>query len=34
MKQTIEIEVPDGYKAVYNEDTQRVEIVKIRLPKT
>lgn len=34
MKQTIEIEVPDGYKAVYNEDTQRVEIVKIGLPKT
>lgn len=34
MKQTIEIDVPDGYKAVYNEDTQRVEIVKIGLPKT
>ena len=34
MKQTIEIEVPEGYKAVYNEDTQRVEIVKIGLPKT
>lgn len=34
MKQTIEIEVPDGYKAVYNEDTQRVEIVKVGLPKT
>lgn len=34
MKQTIEIEVPDGYKAVYNKDTQKVEIVKIGLPKT
>ena len=34
MKQTIEIDVPDGYKAVHNEDTQRVEIVKIGLPKT
>ena len=35
MKQTIEIEVPDGYKAVYDENTQRVEIVvKIGLPKT
>lgn len=34
MKQTIEIEVPDGYKAVYNEETQKVEIVRIELPKT
>ena len=34
MKQTIEIEVPDGYKVVYSKDTQRVEIVKIGLPKT
>lgn len=34
MKQTIEIEVPDGYKAVYNENTQRVEIVRIELPKS
>lgn len=34
MKQTIEIEVPDGYKAVYNTDTQRVEIVSATLPKT
>lgn len=34
MKQTIEIEVPDGYKAVYNEDTQRVEIVRVELPKS
>ena len=35
MKQTIEIEVPDGYKAVYDENTQRIEIVvKIGLPKT
>lgn len=34
MKQTIEIDVPDGYKAVYNEDTQKIEIVKIGLPKT
>ena len=36
MKQTIEIEieVPDGYKAVYDENTQRVEIVKVGLPKT
>lgn len=34
MKQTIEIEidVPDGYKAVYNEDTQRVIIIKIEKP--
>lgn len=36
MKQTIEIEieVPDGYKAVYDENTQRVEIVKVGLPKS
>lgn len=35
MKQTIEIEVPDGYEAVYDENTQRIEIVvKIGLPKT
>lgn len=34
MKQTIEIEVPDGYKVEYNKDTQKVEIVKIGLPKT
>lgn len=34
MKQTIEIEVPDGYKAMYNEDTQKVEIVKVVLPKS
>ena len=34
MKQTIEIEVPDGYKAVYNKDTQKIEIVKVELPKT
>ena len=34
MKQTIEIEVPNGYKAVYNEETQRVEMVRIELPKT
>lgn len=34
MKQTIEIDVPDGYKAVYNKDTQKIEIVKIGLPKT
>ena len=34
MKQTIEIEVPDGYKAVYDKKTQRVEIVKVELPKT
>lgn len=33
MKQTIEIEVPDGYKAVYNEDTQRVIIIKVEKPK-
>ena len=34
MKQTIEIDVPDGYKAVYDKDTQKVEIVKVELPKT
>ena len=34
MKQTIEIEVPDGYKAVYNKDMQKVKIVKVELPKT
>ena len=34
MKQTIEIEVPEGYKAVYDKDTQMVEIVKVELPKT
>ena len=34
MKQTVEIEVPDGYKAVYDTDTQRVEIVSATLPKT
>ena len=34
MKQTIEIDVPDGYKAVYNKDTRKIEIVKIELPKT
>ena len=34
MKQTIEIEVPDGYKAVYDKDTQKVEIIEVILPKT
>lgn len=34
MKQIIEIEVPEGYKAVYNKDTQKIEIVDIALPKT
>ena len=36
MKQAIkiEIEVPEGYKAVYNKDTQKVEIVKVELPKS
>lgn len=33
MKQTIEIEVPDGYKAVYNADTQKVEFKEKELPK-
>ena len=34
MKQTIEIEVPDGYKAVYNKDTQKIEVICATLPKT
>lgn len=34
MKQTIEIEVPDGYKAVYNKDTRKVELVDATLPNT
>lgn len=34
MKQTIEIEVPDGYKVEYNKDTQKVEIVRVELPKS
>ena len=34
MKQTIEIEVPEGYKAVYNTHTQKVEIISATLPKT
>ena len=34
MKQTIEIEVPDGYKAVYDKDTQQIEIIEVILPKT
>ncbi len=34
MKQTIEIEVPDGYKAVYNKDTQRIEVMSATLPKS
>lgn len=34
MKQTIEIEVPDGYKAVYNKDTQKIEVMCATLPKT
>lgn len=36
MKQTIEIEieVPEGYKAVYNKDTQKIEIIKFELPKS
>lgn len=34
MKQTIEIEVPEGYKAVYDKDTQKVELVDATLPKT
>lgn len=34
MKQTIEIEVPDVYKAVYDEEPQEVEIVSATLPKT
>jgi hypothetical protein len=34
MKQTIEIEVPDVYKAMYDEDIQEVEVVNPTLPKT
>lgn len=34
MKQTIEIEVPDGYKAVYNKDTRKIEVVRATLPKS
>lgn len=34
MKQTIEIEVPDGYKAVYNKDTRKIEVVCATLPKS
>ena len=34
MKQTIEIEVPEGYKAVYNKDTQKIEVVRATLPKS
>ena len=34
MKQTIEIDVPDGYKAVYKEDTQKIEMVCATLPKS
>ena len=34
MKQTIEIEVPDGYKAVYDKGTRKIEIVRIEPPKT
>lgn len=30
----IEIEVPEWHKAVYNEDTQKVEIVRVELPKS
>ena len=32
MKQTIEIEVPDGYKAVYYKETRKVEMVRIEPP--
>ena len=32
MKQTIEIEVPDGYKAVYDKETRKVEMVRIEPP--
>ena len=34
MKQTIEIDVFEGYKAVYDKDTQKIEMVKVELPKT
>ena len=34
MKQTIEIEVPGGYKAVYNKDTRKIEVVCATLPKS
>lgn len=34
MKQTIEIDVPDGYKAVCDKDTQKVEMIKVNLPKS
>lgn len=34
MKQIIEIEVLDGYKAVYNADTQKIEMLKSTFPKT
>lgn len=34
MKQTIEIEVPFGYKAVYDKETQKVEVVCATLPKS
>ena len=34
MKQTIEIEVPDGYKAVYNKDIRKIEVVCTTLPKS
>ena len=39
MKQTIEIEVPDGHKAVYNKETRKIELIRTappdpELPKT
>ena len=34
MKQTIEIEVPEGHKAVYDKGTRKIEIVKIEPQKT
>lgn len=34
MKQIVEIEVPEGYKAVYNKDTQKIEMLKSKIPKT
>lgn len=34
MKQTIEIEVPDGYRVVYNVTTREAKILEIELPKT